>query len=508
MPTENQLLQEEVQAEVHNKHSDFVPGNDSQIGSMMPESPVLSPVSASFDFDSDDSVRDKDYLPSDSSEGSDEDEATTTSKEKRLKENNISATTSAIPSTSHSSQPPLRIVKKKVLTKKRRITTDFSEVSCISSEKHARKRRNTYDGGEEGRNHISNCATVIEETAHQETDDVDNRNPPKRRRYDTSLAQRKKEKKGKKRKEYYAVKTGCNEKCLKKCSTHFNNEDRENLNEAYWKLTWEQRRLYVQSRIAVAVPKRKYTSEPKRKPRRSFRLTARDGGSVEVCKHFFLTTLGYNKNNDKVLRIDFQTTGEEHDKRGKHQKTPLFDRKLLTEHVKSFQPEAPHYRREHAPLRRYLPSDINITMMHKDFCEKHLDQKVSYELYRKHLKDMKISFTQLGNEECEDCKAYKLHKQQTSHDVTAQLVAECSTCVEFAKHHERYTKVRQFYAYHKTLPQDEKKIFFSADLEKIIMLPRMDTFKKVIFAQRLVVFNQTFAPVGKITTQSKPVTVI
>lgn len=220
----------------------------------------------------------------------------------------------------------------------------------------------------------------------------------------------------------YTVKLGCNENCIKKCFTKFNEEDRENLNIEFWNLTWEQRKLYVTSRVATAVPKRKtITSEPKRKPKRSFWFHIRNGTAVVVCKIYFLTTLGYNQNNDKILRFDtnndMPSTGLAQDMRGKHQKTPLFDRQILTRHVESFQPASPHYRREHAPLRRYLPSDINITMMHKDFCATHPNQTVSYELYRKHVKDMNISFTRLGNEECETCEAYYLHKKQTSHDV-------------------------------------------------------------------------------------------
>ncbi|GFR81918.1 CAI-1 autoinducer sensor kinase/phosphatase CqsS [Elysia marginata] len=40
-------------------------------------------------------------------------------------------------------------------------------------------------------------------------------------------------------------------------------------------------------------------------------------------------------------------------------------------------------------------------------------------------------------------------------------------------------------------------IFTSADLQKVIMLPRIDTFKAAIFfTKRLVVFNKTFAELG------------
>ena len=38
---------------------------------------------------------------------------------------------------------------------------------------------------------------------------------------------------------------------------------------------------------------------------------------------------------------------------------------------------------------------------------------------------------------------------------------------------------------------------FSADLETVIVLPRMEQFKSVIFTIKLVVVNETFAQFGK-----------
>lgn len=266
----------------------------------------------------------------------------------------------------------------------------------------------------------------------------------------------------------------------------------------YWDMSWREQHSFVEASTSVAVPKRK--------PKRAFTLKKLDGTRVEVCKVFLLTTLGYEKSNDRILHNTCIEPSE--DKRGKHQKTPLFDRDLLTRHVLSFNPLEPHYRREHAPLRRYLPSDINVVHMHKHFCTEYPDKEISYELYRQHLKKMNISFTRLGNEECETCEGYNLHKKETSHDASNQFVADCTVCVNWATHHEKYKKARELYSEHKNRPQERSQIYYSADLEKVIMLPRLESFKAAIFCQRLVAYNQTFAPLGKITTNSKPLTAI
>ena len=46
--------------------------------------------------------------------------------------------------------------------------------------------------------------------------------------------------------------------------------------------------------------------------------------------------------------------------------------------------------------------------MHSMFNDGHSD-KVSYDSYRKIFKKLNISFTKLGEEECEACEEFKLH---------------------------------------------------------------------------------------------------
>ena len=156
-------------------------------------------------------------------------------------------------------------------------------------------------------------------------------------------------------------------------------------------------------------------------------------------QNFFLTTLGYKSNNDQPIK---QTTSVPKDllsvpkdKRGKHNGHASADTKLIEEHIESFNPCIPHYRREHAPFRRYLTSDLNILKMHRDYLEKYPDNPVGRETYRKVVKKCNISFTMLGNEECEICTSASFHKKETSHD----LIEDCVICKNFNSHKTEYT---------------------------------------------------------------------
>lgn len=95
---------------------------------------------------------------------------------------------------------------------------------------------------------------------------------------------------------------------------------------------------------------------------------------IMCAKFFFLSTLGYEVKNDRVLRDALTKTNlnitAKPNQQGKTGKRKI-DRDIIIRHIESFKPSIAHYRREHAPNRRYLPSDINITMMYKDFLKRH-----------------------------------------------------------------------------------------------------------------------------------------
>lgn len=105
----------------------------------------------------------------------------------------------------------------------------------------------------------------------------------------------------------------------------------------------------------------------------------------------------------------------------------------------SFNPCVSHYRREHAPNKRYLPSDITMKMMHDDFKDKHNDIVSSYDLYRSVAKETGISFTKLGHEECENCEQFSLHNPNHKKD---NLELTCDSCQKWKTHIDKASSGR------------------------------------------------------------------
>lgn len=189
---------------------------------------------------------------------------------------------------------------------------------------------------------------------------------------------------------------------------------------------------------------------------RSFIYRLNDEGQVpqQVCKSFFLSTLRYHQtNNSLVLSVmgkeNTASLAPPKDQRGKHTPANKLDMKPLLDHIESFHPTISHYRREHAACRRYLPSDISVKLMYADYVEK--GNNCSYESYCKAVKLSNISFTKLGEEECESCL---LQQQHVKADHQGEPAAYCPQCERWQKHKDAAAESRLHYRSDADCPED------------------------------------------------------
>lgn len=137
----------------------------------------------------------------------------------------------------------------------------------------------------------------------------------------------------------------------------------------------------------------------------SYHLINDAGKREPVCKLFFLATLGYSRTSSVVqelLTTQADQISPSGDKRGRHEPHNALGADcdaLINAHIMSYNPAISHYRREHAPNRLYLPSELTERQMHQDFNNNHPNNKCSYVTYTRHVKKLSISFVKLGSEE-------------------------------------------------------------------------------------------------------------
>lgn len=122
-------------------------------------------------------------------------------------------------------------------------------------------------------------------------------NDRKRKSYDIPLSDRKKLKL-KEKVSKFEVKPPC--QCKKKCFQLISQEQMICINKQYWTLNWQSQRVFIVNnvdRTAVARKKEKST----RNNTYTYFLPKSSGAKAQVCKVFFLATLGYLPGNDKML---------------------------------------------------------------------------------------------------------------------------------------------------------------------------------------------------------------
>jgi len=160
---------------------------------------------------------------------------------------------------------------------------------------------------------------------------------------------------------------------------------------------------------------------------------------------------------------------------------------VIVDHINSYNPQISHYRREHAPRRRYLPPEITLKSMFADFMIKQ-PKFCTYDKYRKVVQKMNISFARLGVEECEFCVMH------ANHSALCENAQSCDVCQKHVEHKQLAGKIRQLYTEDKNKPVSADHSFRSVDLQKVLMLPCLPGMKSAVFTRRLVVFHETFAP--------------
>ena len=300
--------------------------------------------------------------------------------------------------------------------------------------------------------------------------------------------------------------------CKQKCSDKIDEEKRKHIFDKFWSMEKRDERIaWIFGMITQEEKSTTSVASSKRSVVRRYHFNV-DGNAIPVCALFFRHTLGYK--HDSIITHMFKNMSEDDitplsDARGKHKpKHALTDYTLdlIDYHILSFKPAVSHYRRAHAPLRRYLPPELSVRAMWTFFKEDHPNDKVCETTYGNRIKRMNISFCKLGEEECEVCEAHILHeckagikfgKEREEHNpdlINPEQRALCEACDNWIEHIEKATESRKAYRADADKYPVPNEHFVSADMQKVIMLPRMPGCKTAQFTRRITMYHETFAP--------------
>uniref|UniRef100_A0A336KQD2 CSON014464 protein n=1 Tax=Culicoides sonorensis TaxID=179676 RepID=A0A336KQD2_CULSO len=289
--------------------------------------------------------------------------------------------------------------------------------------------------------------------------------------------------------------------CKNPCFNKISKDTQVTINEDYWNADFRGKKEFIKKYVSKELVQSRRacnTQSPKKSATFKYELTDESGVKQTVCRSFFLNSLGFDKSNNKLIYAAFPKNNRDilNDNRGKHKRDSSL-RDEIKSHIMSFEPEIAHYRREHAPQRLYLPSDLSAATMYNHYKETHRGTNhAKYRLYTQMIRELNISFAKLGIEECEVCAIFKIHENASGHSRDdLPNFDNCVQCELWFVHNEKAKIARLEYKRDKEI-ENGQTIVYAVDLQKVVFLPRMDSFKEAIFAPRIKTFNETFAEVG------------
>ena len=101
------------------------------------------------------------------------------------------------------------------------------------------------------------------------------------------------------------------------CKNLINEERRNQLHEEFWSLEYNLRKMWISRHVEQYPVKRRRKSQSikVRSNSRSYKLHS-DNSAVQVCKNFFLSTLGFA--SDQVITTSLKSPTFKEDERGRH----------------------------------------------------------------------------------------------------------------------------------------------------------------------------------------------
>ena len=276
---------------------------------------------------------------------------------------------------------------------------------------------------------------------------------------------------------------------------------RKNIWSDYWHLDYQRRHDWLYHNVkenAKKIASKGWDKVSRRNNSRSWFMSG-----FEVCKVFFLHTLGYTTDSavTHLLKVVKQENGSPlsapPDQRGRKTPPNKYPEQLkqdIIDFIERHRPVVSHYRLEHAPNRRYLPAELSITQLHRDFIEDH--DKCSYSYFFGVFTSLNISFSQPENDMCEKCE---LHKQKhPAEEVHNCLECGCDICLVYTPHRVHAAEARDALHFDTELMKNDpdKVVVVTADMQKVIQMPKIPT-KEYFFSRKLILFNETFATPGK-----------
>lgn len=98
------------------------------------------------------------------------------------------------------------------------------------------------------------------------------------------------------------LKEGCNKLCIKKECRQLSEDQRIMINKTFSELEARERKWFIYNHITTMQPQRRRSNSTVRSVTAKYTLPTAESTELVVCKKMFLATLGFEHQNDRVVR--------------------------------------------------------------------------------------------------------------------------------------------------------------------------------------------------------------
>ena len=287
-------------------------------------------------------------------------------------------------------------------------------------------------------------------------------------------------------------------KCLTKdkhkCNANVPEDARKKIYDSFRAMeSLQAQRQFITQHVTKESKKRSAVNGPSRKVSTHQYCFTVNNKKVTVCRDFFLDTLNINEG---IVRGTLKKISEEGvllaDKRGKKPPSNKLSSERLDRiknHIFSFPAMESHYSRKKSEFK-YLDSGLNVTIMYslyKKQCEDEGEIPAGIETYRKVFRSYKLKFHVPKKDLCKKCVAYKELK---THDLSS---------LEKENHSKHLKRRNDAYlrrdADKIAAKNDAKTLAFNFDLEAVLRTPK-GASGPFFYVRKLAVYNLTFYKFG------------
>ncbi|XP_046806660.1 uncharacterized protein LOC124419864 [Lucilia cuprina] len=262
----------------------------------------------------------------------------------------------------------------------------------------------------------------------------------------------------------------------------FEEDERKNIFEQFWKLSWEGKKMFVKSHVSELATTTKHSEKSKRYKTFIYKLSYKHK-LLQVCKLMFLSTLGINRSMaigwvvDKVSPPVIQNQQRISDSKVRDSK--LF----LKTYLQNLEKTESHYCRQKTTklyLSECFKTKTDVYNDYPNICSLKQVNSLSYFTFSRTFDDENYAIFKPRKDECDTCVGYK----------TKQISAE-----EYKYHIAKIERAQIEKTLDKIKSQNKLCHVFTMDTQAVKLCPDINA-SAVYYKQRLQVHNFTIYNIG------------